>query len=385
MPLKRWMFEAAALGVALTMLGYMLYRLSGAENMTLPSGQPLFGDFMAFWSAGRAALDGHVAEVHDRAMIFSYHKMAAPDVRYVAPWNSPPTFLLIACVLGLMPYAVSAIVFLIATGAFYLYAVRKLAPDARTLIFAITAPAVVYHFGTIQAALLIAGIVGLALAWLDTRPRLAGAMVGLLAIKPHLAVLWPLFLLLSRRWGAFAAAAVTTVVFVALAGLVFGFDSYLRFFENLSASQRLISSQQITTPAYASLYANLLFMDAPQAVATGAHALSAVLAVATACWLFWRGDRVIGGAALCAATLLVSPYMFFYDFTLLVIAAVLMGKPRNWFEIIAYIFAWGAGLTVALGYYFPLPVCPLAAWLILIAAFMRTRSGAPLQAPEPQT
>ncbi|MGE0740306.1 MAG: glycosyltransferase family 87 protein [Hyphomonadaceae bacterium] len=385
MPVKRWMFEAAAIAVAATMLGFMLWRLAGAHDMSLPSGQPLFGDFIAFWSAGRAALDGHAAEVHDRALIFSYHTMVAPDVRFVAPWNSPPTFLLVACGLALMPYGVSAIVFLVATLAFFLLVMRSLLPDARALIFAASAPAVVYHAGTVQAALLVSGVTGLALAMLDKRPRLAGLLVALLAIKPHLALLWPLFLLLSRRWVAFVAAALGTVAFVVLAGLVFGFETYISFAENLAASQRLISSQQITTPAYASVFANLLDLGAPTAVAGAAHAASAVLALAVSSWLFWRGDRAVAGAALCAATLLMSPYMFFYDYTLLLMAAAVLGAPRSPYELAAYVFAWGAGLTVAVGYYLPLPICPLAAWLMLGVCVTRARSAALRPAPAQPT
>lgn len=373
MPLKRWMFEAAAIVIAVSMLGYMLWLLSGARAMTLPSGQPLFGDFIAFWSAGRAALEGHVAEIHQRAVLFPYQQLASPGVQFYAPWNSPPTFLLVACVLALAPYPVSAIAFLIATLALFLFAARKLLPDTRALIFPATAPAVIYHAGTAQAGLLIAGISGLALHWLDRRPRLAGALVALLAIKPHLAILWPLLLALSGRWRAFAAAAVSTLVFSIVAGFVFGFDTYLRFLDNLAHSQRLISSQLITTPAYASLYANLLGLGVGEGMAIITHYASAAAAVAIAALLFRNADRAVAGAAFCAATLLVSPYLFFYDFTLLLMGAALLGPPRNALDTFAAVLAWGAGLTVAIGAYVSLPLCPLAAWVVLMAAFRRAR------------
>ena len=384
MPVKRWAFEAAAAAVAASMLGYFLWRAAGMENMTLPSGQPFFGDFMAFWSAGRAALDGHIAEIHDRAMLWRYQQAIAPDVKFYAPWNSPPTFLLIVTVLALVPYPVSASGFLVGTALFFGYAIRRFLPDSRALLFPATAPAVIYQIGTVQAGMLIAGVVGMALHFLDKRPRVAGALIALLAIKPHLALLWPLFLALSGRWRAFAAAAVGATLFVLAAGLVFGFESYLRWFESLTASQTLISEQRITTPAYASLYANLLGLGASNAVAISLHALSALGGVLVACFLFRKGDLAIGGAALCAATLLISPYLFFYDFTMLMIGVALFGAPRTPLDYAAAIFTWSAGLTVAVGGYIALPVCPMAAWLVLGAAFMRARSAVPLPAPAPQ-
>ncbi|OQW55321.1 MAG: hypothetical protein A4S17_06325 [Proteobacteria bacterium HN_bin10] len=381
MPVKRIVFEWAAALFAIAMLTYMLSRITGAENMTLPSGQPFFGDFMAFWSAGRAALDGHVAQVHERALLWQYQQAIAPDVRFYAPWNSPPTFLLIVSLLALLPYPVAAIVFLVGTALFFGAVIRRFLPDGRAMLFPATAPAILYHVGTVQAGMLIGGVAGLALHWLDKRPRAAGALVALLAIKPHLAILWPMFLALSGRWGAFWSAAIATAAFVTLAGIVFGPDAYVRWFDSLANSQRLVSAQLITTPAYASLYANLLGLGVSNVMALTLHALSAAAAVAIACFLFRGGDRSIAGAALCAATLLVSPYLFFYDFVLLLIGAALLGIPRTRLELAAAIAAWGAGLTVAIGEFIALPLCPLAAWLVLAAAFMRARSAASRPAP----
>lgn len=376
MPVNRRALELAAVLVALVLLGAMASRLIGMQGLVLADGQPLFGDFIAYWSAGRAALDGHAAAVHDWGTARAYHQLAAPGLTVVAPWHPPPTFLLIAAALALLPYPAAALVFLIGSGAIYLYAARKLLPDARALVFAATLPAAFFHFGTVQSGLLIAGVSGLALFWLDRRPLVSGALVALLAVKPHLAVLWPFMLALSGRWRVFAAAAIGVAVFATLAGGVFGFDSYLRFIDNLPVAQDLVVSQRVSTPAYASLYGNLLDAGAAQSLALAAQALSALTAFALALWVFRRGDRATAGAAVCAATLLISPYLFFYDFTLLAVGAALLGAPRDRFELIALVFAWSAALSLPLGYLAPLPIAPLAAWLILLAAARRARATA---------
>jgi alpha-1,2-mannosyltransferase len=375
-------YEFAAIAIAIILVGTMSFLVVDGEKLLLRNGQPVFGDFIAFWSAGRAALDGFAAQVHDLALIGRYHQAAVPGVAYIAPWNSPPTFLLIAALFALLPYPAAAMAFLGVSGAIYLYAARKLVPDTRLLIFAVTLPAALYHLGTVQTGLLVAGISGLALVWLDRRPLRAGALIGLLVIKPHLAILWPFMLAFSGRWRAFAAAAASTLAIVVLAGLVFGFDAYLRFFENLGPSHDLISGQRIATPAYASLYGNLLGLGFPPGLAA-VHAASAAAAFFAACVVFVRGDKVTAGAALCAATLLISPYLFFYDFTLLAVAAALLGAPRGRAELIAYIMAWGAGLSLAVGYIIPLPVAPLAAWLMLRVAFKRARSVDVQKVPTP--
>lgn len=416
MHLNRRAFEIAAIAVALVLLGVMGWLLAGARGLLLANGQPVFGDFIAFWSAGRAALEGHAAQVHDVATIGAFHQIAAPGVAYVAPWNSPPTFLLIAAGLAALPYPAAALMFLGVGGAVYFVAARKLAPGA--MIFAVTLPAALYHLGTVQTGLLIAGVSGLALYWLDRRPLLAGALVSVLAIKPHLALLWPLLLALSGRWRAFAAAAAATGAFALLGGLTFGFEAYGRFFENLGVSQAMISGQRITTPAYASLYASVLGFGAPQWVAAAAQGVSAVAALLvfartvipdTRSVIRDRGDHKAvrlplgpgfslreprddggggalapAGAAMCAATLLMSPYLFFYDFTLLAVGAALLGALRDRFELAAAVLAWGAGLSIAVGDIAPLPLCPLAAWVVLIAAFRRRGSAAARPAPAPR-
>jgi alpha-1,2-mannosyltransferase len=376
MLVSRRALELAALAVAGALIGVMAFLLMGADGLRLANGQPVFGDFIAFWSAGRLALDGHASQVHNHELMALYNQLAAPGASYYAPWNSPPTFLLIASALAAMPYVVAALVFLFVSGAVYLFAARKILPDTRALIFAVTLPAAVYHLGTVQTGLLIAGISALALAWLDKRPLSAGALVGLLAIKPHLALLWPVLLALSGRWRAFAAASASAGAFVLIAGVVFGFESYVRFFESLRASQELINANRISTPAFASLYASLLNLGAPVTIAAAAQALSAAAALAVSALIFRRGDAALGGAALCAATLLISPYLFFYDFTLLAVGAAMLGAPRDRFELIASVAAWSVGLSLVLSYALPLPYCAAAAWLVLIAAFRRARSAA---------
>lgn len=384
MLVSRRALEIGAIGVTLALFATFAYLLTQANGMVLANGQPMFGDFIAFWSGGRAAIEGHVADIHTRALIEQYHQQAAPGVQFTAPWNSPPTFLLMASALALLPYPVAALTFLALGAALYIAAARAILPDTRALIFALTVPAAIYHVGSVQTGLVIAGVSGLALAMLDRRPLVAGALVGLLAIKPHLAVLWPAMLALSGRWRAFAAAAVSTLYFVALAGFVFGFDAYQRFFENIGATQNLVTSQLITTPAYASLYANLLQLGVSQAVALALHGVAALAALIISVQVFRRGERTTAGAVLCAATLIVLPYSFFYDFTLLAVGIALLGAPRTRLEFAAAIAAWSAGLSLPLSYLLPLPYCAAAAWLVLIAASVRTKSAASHPAPTPR-
>jgi hypothetical protein len=384
--MTRKVFEISAVVIAIGLLLVFAQRTLGVQGYRLASGQPLFGDFIAFWSAGKATLEGHVAQLHDRVFLSHIQQATIPGIHVMAPWNSPPPFLFFVIPFALLPYGPAAVLWLILTGALYLFAASKILPDQRALIFAVTLPAALYHLGTEQVGLLIAGLNGLAFYWLDKRPRAAGALVSLLIIKPHLALAWPFLLALTRRWKAFLAAAVLTAFLIVAAGLVFGFESYVRFYRNLGPSQDLIAHLGVGRQTFASLFGNLLALHVPMAYAIAGHATSAVLAFGAALWVFTRNvDWRVQGAALCAATLLLSSYLFFYDFVLLGLGAALLAPPRTKFEIAAMVFAWLAGMSVAFSYAIPLPLCPFSAWLVLIAAILRARSEAAPLAPAPPT
>src|SRR5262249_51180843 len=145
-------------------------------------------------------------------------------------------------------------------------------------------------------------------------------------------------------------------------------------------------------------YGNLLGLGVPHLQAMIAHGVSAALALIVAFLTIRRGDPRLQGAALCAATALASPYLFFYDTTLLAVAAALIGAPRKWWEWPALILGWGSGLSVGLSFLlqalhwpaFP-PLAPIAAWTVLLTAAARsgvfTLSGnaalRPAPAPQP--
>ncbi|WP_395646901.1 glycosyltransferase family 87 protein [Terricaulis sp.] len=381
---KSWVrigLEVGAVAVAVIMLVLMAQRLEGSRGYMLPNGQPMFGDYIAFWCAGDMANHGEALVVHSDPETRACQNRVNPEIRRFAPYNSPPTFLLFDSLLARIPYGPSAMLWLALTGAIYLFAAWKLLPDKRALIFAITLPAAMYHPGSVQTGLYIAGVSGLALYFLDRRPIAAGLLVALLAIKPHLAILWPLFFALSGRWRAFAAAAAGTLAFAAVAGFVWGWETWPNWLESLDRSAGLIINRLVGTQTYGSLFGNLLGLHWSVTAAAVTHAISALAALGVACWVFWKSrDWRTSGIALSAATLLMSPYLFFYDSALLALGGALLAPPRNKLEVVALFAAWGAALSVAIGPYISLPIVPACAWLVLICALRRSGNAAPAPA-----
>src|SRR5262249_15577105 len=139
-----------------------------------------------------------------------------------------------------------------------------------------------------------------------------------------------------------------------------------------------ITARRVSAATYGSLYGTLLGLGAHRQLALLVHALSAVSALALTVLVWRKGDGQKQGAALCAATILSSPYLLFYDATLLGVAAALLAPPRSWRDWPALALGWGAGLSVGLSLvlqnlHWPvyLPLIPAAAWAVLLTAAAR--------------
>ena len=99
-----------------------------------------------------------------------------------------------------VPYGWGLGLWLVASFAAYLAAIRAILPRRETLLVAAAFPAVFINVGHGHNGFLTTALLGGALLLLHRRPWLAGVLIGLLAYKPQFGVLIPLALLADRRW-----------------------------------------------------------------------------------------------------------------------------------------------------------------------------------------
>jgi Glycosyltransferase family 87 len=347
-----------------------------------PAANPVGNDFLGFWSAARLAVEGRPEAAYNEAAIQAMHQVAVPGfTKLVLVWRYPPTYLLAVWPLGLMPYLPALGVFLAATVAFWAALIRRMFADPRAWVVAAALPAGLWNFSNGQNGFLTAGLAGFAMLALDRRPVLAGVLVGLLAIKPHLAVLFPIALLADRRWRTIAAAAATAVGFTAVSVAVFGWPTFDAFLDNVATARQSIDNREVRLELIPTPYASgLSFGLSPEA----AMLLQIVVAAGAAgcVWAVWRVRQVppeAKFATLAAGSLLVSPYLFFYDLTWIGLALAWLAKlgMRCGFgtgerELLAAAFI-GSGLVpeayaitgVQLGWALPLALTVAATWRAL--------------------
>jgi hypothetical protein len=161
-----------------------------------------------------------------------------------------------------------------------------------------------------------------------------GAVLGLGLIKFHLFLMWPLALLLQKRWrmlaGACAAAASELLLSLALAGPA-GMAKYFALLR-MTDLRRLSPSPELMINARG--LALNLGIDHPAVI--GLLTAAVVILTAAACWRapLWRWV-----AAASAGSLLVVPHVYGYDAGLLLVGLWLAifesGKGTRWPRIAA--------------------------------------------------
>src|SRR5258706_8035867 len=66
------------------------------------AGKPILSDFMAFWSAGQFAIDGHAAAAYDGPSLYQFQREITGQDMWL-PFVYPPQFLFIAAALSMLP------------------------------------------------------------------------------------------------------------------------------------------------------------------------------------------------------------------------------------------------------------------------------------------
>ena len=277
-------------------------------------GAPLFWDFSAFWEAGKLALTGRAAEAYsDTAMVGAEHA-AFPGMTLKLPWNYPPTFQLLLAPFAALPY-VQAWLLWSALSLGGLWGLLKSLQAPKLLLMIAPGVAINVFFG--QNGLLSLLILGSGCLLLKNRPLLAGAVLGLMAFKPQLALLVPIYLCAKGAWRSLAAAALSQTVLVLFTVLLWGPAPWFSFFRKALHPSSVIvgsSSDWKAIPSFMTFF-KTIGADPPLALLLHIGLAGIVAALA---FLAFRKEATKEGqlAILVSGSLLLSPYLRPYDLVL---------------------------------------------------------------------
>ena len=345
-------------------------------------------DFVNLWGGGHFLREAGADRIYDVAV---YRDFIASLFGVVKPHNYsyPPATFPIAELFSFMPYGVALGAWLIGTGALFVWAARSWWPrDWHSPWLALVTPAAMMniwagHYGFLMGALFLMGWQRLG----ERKDVQAGGWFGLMLIKPHLAVLVPLVLLVRRHWLAVAAGAVTGLLLLAATSAVYGIEPWRNWLVQGGAKQASLLDAGGSFYGFmsTSLATAILRFTNDVPLALGAQALLALLAVTGLMIAALRRVPIPDLAMLTAtATFLVLPYAFNYDLMVVTVAALRLwadpeaGRGHRWAAILGFI-APQIGMFVApLGW--PLTPALLAALFAGQLDLALRRSGRVAQA-----
>lgn len=283
------------------------------KNTTIPS--PGW-DLVVFWNAASLAVTHGAAAAYDWALLRAAEAaILPPDI--FGPFSYPPTFLLLIYPIGMLSFGAATVVFSASGIALYLGVLRSTLASQQLpwLIPAVAFPGVWVTLVTGQNSLFTAAAAGAALVLLRRSPIAAGACIAMLCIKPQLGILFPLYLLCGRQWRALVSAAFFSVLILAVSWLAFGTDTFVAAAKSLAMFRHaIVENGGVILYGAPTVFGTLRSAGYSTTMSYAVHAGVATLVIAACIWLWRSTCRVeLRAASLPIATLMVQPYLIYYD------------------------------------------------------------------------
>jgi hypothetical protein len=222
-------------------------------------------------------------------------------------------------------------------------------------------------------------------AWLDRRPLAAGALIGLLTLKPQLGIFLPVLLIASGRWRVFLAAALAAAAVAALTAALFGPQVWIDYVtKGIPVQNQVLGDPRlIAAPFMPTIFMNMRSLGAGYDLAMAVQLGFSVLAAAAVFWAYrFRrdADPLLLMALFFACAVSGTPYLLVYDTLPLTFAAVLLlasGRLDAMGVRLALLSYWLPVIQMAFGtFHIPGPalIAPALA-LYLLACLKAVRPG----------
>ena len=343
---------------------------------------PTGSDFLAFWGAGHVTAGGDPSAAYD--LVVQERVQTATGSQGWFAFVNPPPFLFVAASFGLLPFAAAWPLWVVLTYALWAFVSVRAFPRLWPIVLAY--PGALIGATHAQTGLLTGALLVFAATRLERKPIAAGAAIGALIVKPHLALLLPFWLAAGGRWRAFVAAGAAVLSLLALSVLAFGVTILPAYATSWDASAKLMRVADYDfLLRMCSLYAPLrLYAGNAFGLAVSAILALAMVAVALLSWRRFEGDARACGAAVLAATALASPYLFNYDLPFLIVPTLWLveqGLARGFrsYEKLGLVAIWLAPYaTRAAALPTGINLMPLASFALL--ALVWSRGSGPMPA-----
>ncbi|MGW1425638.1 glycosyltransferase family 87 protein [Bradyrhizobium manausense] len=320
-PRKRTIYLCVILALLAVILGFKTFRFF--EGGLWYGSQT--ADFAAFHIVAQRIWLGDLDLTYQFASFTKMQMAAAGGSVGVMPWTYPPQFDLLLAPFAFLPGWAAYFLFTAVTLAAYLMVLRVIAGHGFAAVLVVFFPAIAITIGIGQNGLLTGALIGLVCINADRRPVLSGVVLGMMVIKPHLAVAAGIYMLLTRRWPAVLTAAIVVTTSSLVCTLAFGPQIWIAWLGSIREAASYLEDGRYQLFRMISAYAALYNAGLPAAWAFWGQMAMAALALVTVALAIARGPSPRFALGIVAvASVMISPYAYDYDLPIVGIGLALL-------------------------------------------------------------
>ncbi|HEX5228480.1 MAG TPA: glycosyltransferase family 87 protein [Bryobacteraceae bacterium] len=306
------------LWVGLTVVGLSAMWIA-LGSLILPAARS--HDFLNLYTGASLAREGHFADLHDPEVQLARERRIFPQLPSLVPFVRPAFYAAVLMPLALLPYGTAFVVWIAAQSALLLacwaWSRRRFGADA--LVFAALFLPCPLGIASGQDCVMMLALFILAFELAEgSRWFAAGAALALMLMKFHLILLWPVALLVQRRWRMLAGFCATALALVGICVALGGINS-LRVYAALLQNKSLdhLSPSPELMISFQGMLANL-GIETPWA-----SGLLIAAAVVVFLWSVRTAPLWRMFALTAAASLWIVPHVYGYDASLLLLPILL--------------------------------------------------------------
>jgi len=320
-PRKRTIYVCVIIALLVAILVFKAFRFF--EGGLWYGGQT--ADFSAFHIVAQRVWLGDLDLTYQFAAFTKMQMAAAGGTTGVMPWTYPPQFDLLMAPFAFLPGWAAYFLFTTITLVAYLMTLRVIAGSNFAHVLVVFFPTIAITISIGQNGLLTGALIGLICINAERRPVLSGLALGVMVIKPHLAVAAGIYMLLTRRWPAVLSAAIVVIASSLVCTLAFGPQIWIAWLGSIREAASYLEDGRYQLfrmiSAYAALYNAGL---APAGAFWGQMALAALALVAVALAVVRGPSPRFALGVVAVASVMISPYAYDYDLPIVGIGLALL-------------------------------------------------------------
>lgn len=326
-------------------------------------------DFLQFWASARLAAAGNPAAAY---------VLGAPDHITEQAISYPPVLMLLCWPLAAFSYLPAMVVWGTLGLTLFGWLLSRLVGWEMAVFAAIGTPAAFLNIFLQQNGYYTAALLAGGLMLVESRPLLAGVLLGTLCYKPQFGVLLLPALVAGGYWRVLAVAAVTALLLAAASAILFGPDTWTSFFGRMLVQREFMETRAIAWPWMPTVFVMTRLFGASPSAAYALQGLSA-LGAAAAIALLWheRCPLAIKSAGLLIAVFLATPYAWAYDAVVLTFAAAWLANQasgtgfRPWEKLTVLVLLTLPMPSLILAKLLGFQIAPILLWLSLAIVMRR--------------